>query len=119
MLNLYLHILLIRIMNVISWHFLCVAQRDLLIHSTALNNKYSPAPSDCVVRSFLCGVAVKACERRWREEVEAEEGRKYCKTTKSYLAPQTNNVGVSVMLKTLPKPIPKDNDLDTPLCQAK
>lgn len=52
-------------------------------------------------------------------EMEGEEGKKYCKTTKRYLASQTNNVGVSVMLETLPKPIQKDNDLYTPLCQAK
>lgn len=51
--------------------------------------------------------------------MEVEEGRKYRKTTKSFLATQTNNVGVSAMLETLPKTIPKDNDLDTPLCQAK
>lgn len=54
-----------------------------------------------------------------RREFEGEEGRKCNKTTKNYLAAQTNNVGVSVMPETLPQPIPKDNDLDTPLCQAK
>lgn len=83
MLNLYLHILLIRNMNVISWYFLCAAHGDLLIHSTALNNKYSLASSDCFVRCFRSTVAMKGCERRWTEEgVEVEEGWKYCKTTK-------------------------------------
>lgn len=39
-----------------------------------------------------------------RREFEGEEGRKCDKTTKNYLAAQTNNVGVSVMPETLPQP---------------
>ena len=96
-----------------------LAQRDLLIHSAALHSKYSLALSKCVVRSFSLSKIGWGDVGEVEEEEEEEEARKYCETTKSYLAPQTNNVGVSAMLETLPKPIPKDNDLDTPLCQAK
>lgn len=87
MLNFCLHILLIHIMNVISWYFLRVAHGELLIHSAALNNKYSMASSGCFVGCFClhCGH-----EGVWKEMdrgaqgVEGEEGWKYCKTTKSY-----------------------------------
>lgn len=99
--------------------FLRLAQRDLLIHSAALHGKYSPALSKCVARSFSLSEIGRGDVGEVEEEDEEEEARKYCETTKSYLAPQTNNVGVSAMLETLPELIPKDNDLDTPLCQAK
>lgn len=57
----------------------------------------------------------------WKEleEVAGEEGRKDCKTTKGYLVPQTNNVSVSIKPEMCLKSIPKDNDLYTPLRQAK
>lgn len=99
-LNLYLHapLLCMSLFGI----FLCVALRDLVIHSTALNSNHSPAPSDCVVRSFIPTVAMKDREREM--EAAGSEGRKYYpqKTTKSYLSLETNNVGVSVMLATLP-----------------
>lgn len=80
----------------------CAALQDLVIHNTALNSKHSPAPSDCVVRSFIPTAAMKDREREM--EAAGSEGRKYRpqKTTKSYLRLETNNVGVSVMLATLP-----------------
>lgn len=77
--------------------------KDLVIHSTAVNSKHSPAPSDCVVRSFIPMVAMK--DREMEMKAAGSDSRKYHapqKTTKSYLSPETNNVGVSAMQATLP-----------------
>lgn len=80
MLKHYLLIVPIHTMNVTSWYFLCMAQRDLLIHTTALSNKYFLVHTECVIRSFLSTVVTRDCARRWRErDMEIEEGRKYCK----------------------------------------
>lgn len=63
--------------------FLCVAQRALLIHSTALNNKYSSS------LQLYCKVfSLQFYLKKWKEVI-GEEGGRYSKTTvqKGYLAP--------------------------------
>ena len=69
--------------NVTGWYSLCMAQRDLLIHTTALNNKYFLVHAECFIRSFLSAVVTKDCARKWRRrDKEIEEGRKYCESYK-------------------------------------
>lgn len=53
----------------------CVSQRDVLIHSMALNSKYAGSVYDCIVRSFLFTFTLKDCERRRGEAGVRGRGR--------------------------------------------
>lgn len=79
--NLYFNAPPLNLMHFIIWCFyvcLCVCVcgfRDLVIHSTAVNSKHSPAPSDCVVRSFIPMVAMK--DREMEMKAAGSDSRKY------------------------------------------